>query len=65
MTSILVVKEINSCNQFKCNYLKNQKIFLHILMRFSNLNNIFSILQNNEPRNLNISDNIDSENVVT
>ena len=36
------------CNsQFKCNYLKNEKIFLNFLFHFWNLHQILSILKKN------------------
>ena len=36
------------CNsQFKCNYLKNEKIFLNILFHFWNLPQILNILKKN------------------
>ena len=39
-------KIVRSCNcQVKCNYLKNQKIFLHFFFHFWNLDQILNILE--------------------
>ena len=53
MTSILVILE----SQFKGNYLKNQKLFMKILLRFLDL----LCKKKNELHSLNISEIIDSE----
>ena len=45
MASILF-KFVGICNsQFKCNYLKRQKHFLHSLFHFLNLHHILNILK--------------------
>ena len=47
MTSILF-KVLRICNsQFKCNYLKNQKLFLNFLFYLWNLHQILNILKKN------------------
>ena len=45
ITCIVAVVERNSRNQFKRNYLKNQKIFLKVLLHFWNLHAIMHILK--------------------
>ena len=61
MTSILVIAERNSCNQLKCNYLKNK----NFLWKFYSVLNIYiefwAFWKKNLPHSLNISDIIDSE----
>ena len=44
-TCILLIVEGNSRNQFKRNYLKNQKQFLQFLFHFLNQHEIFHILK--------------------
>ena len=44
MSGILVIIQGISRNQFKYIYLKNQKIFLNILLHFDNLHKILNIL---------------------
>ena len=55
MTSNLVIKERSSGNQFKCYYLKNQKLFVNILILFWNLQKVLSILNKSESHSLIIS----------
>ena len=44
-------------NPFKCIYLKNQKLFVNILMHFLNLDKVFNIFKINvEPHSLSISE---------
>ena len=47
MTSILLVISGIYRDQIKCNYLKNQKLFLEILLRFWSLRKIWNILEKN------------------
>ena len=45
ITCILLIIEINPCNQFKRNYLRKQKQFLEVLFHFWNLHEILHILK--------------------
>ena len=45
MASILFNIGRNSNSQFKCNYLKNEKLFLNFLFHVWNLPQIFNILK--------------------
>ena len=63
MTSILVIIGRISWQQFKCNYLRNQKLFLFkFSLHFLNLHRILNILKKkDEPHSLIISENNDSK----
>lgn len=62
MTGILNTKQEISRKQFKCNYLKNQKHFVEILLPFRNLRKILNILkQKLDSCNLSVSEIIDYE----
>ena len=42
----LLLNIVRICNsQFKCNYLKNEKLFLNFLFRFWNLHQILNVLK--------------------
>ena len=45
MTSILFLKEAIYCNNFRCNYLRNEKLFLifFFLLYFVNLDSILNV----------------------
>ena len=43
MTSILLLIETIYCNIFRCNYLRNKKLFLDFFSHFQNLNSILKI----------------------
>ena len=58
MTSVLVKKDTVYHNQFKCNYLKNQKDFGNILLNFWNVHKILNV---DEPHSLSIFEIIDSK----
>ena len=45
MTSVLVFAGTISRNQFKCYILRNQRLFLQILLHFSNLNKFLNIFE--------------------
>ena len=47
MTSILVIIGGISGNQFKCNYLRNQKVFVKFPSPFWNLHKILNIVKKN------------------
>ena len=47
------------CNQFKCNYLRNQNIFANFLLHISNIHKILNILKKKELHSWYISKNID------
>ena len=63
MARVLVIILRISHNQFECNYLKTQKIFLGILLRFLNLHKISNILKKkkHDPNSLIIPEIIDSK----
>ena len=45
MTSILSLKEAIYCNILRCNYLKNEKLYLNFFLHFLNLDSISNIFQ--------------------
>ena len=45
MTSILFVIGSFFCNQFKCNYLRNKKLFFNLWLHFWNLHQLPNILK--------------------
>ena len=45
LTSVLLLIETILCNPFRCNYLKNWKLFLEFLMYFRNVGHILNILK--------------------
>ena len=47
MTSILAIIGGISGNQFKCNYLRNQKVFVEFPLSFWNLHKILNIVKKN------------------
>ena len=48
MTSILFLKEAIYCNIFRCNYLRNEKLFLKFFfLHFLNLDSILNIFEKN------------------
>ena len=56
MPSILGIIQGIHRNQFKCTYLKNQRLFVHISMQYQNLCKIYNILKKKvEPHSLSIS----------
>ena len=61
MASYLVIIGRNSLNHVKCNYLKNEKKFVEILLRFGNLQNILTTFKKSDPHTINISEIIDSK----
>ena len=46
MTSFICLTEKISSNEFRCNYLKNKKLFLNFFLRFKNLYQTLNISQN-------------------
>ena len=42
MTSIICLTETISRNEFRCNYLKNKKLFLKFFLHFQDLNLILN-----------------------
>ena len=62
MTSFWLIIRRISRNQLECNYLKNQKPLLEILLRFRNLHKISNILKKkHDSHSLTISQVIESE----
>ena len=45
MTSFICLTEKISSNEFRCNYLKNKKLFLNFFLRFKNLYQTLNISQ--------------------
>ena len=46
MTSILFLTEAIYCNMFRCNYLRNEKLFLDFLfLNFQNLDSVLNIFE--------------------
>ena len=45
MTNILFLVETSYSNIFRCNYLRDEKYFLHFLLHFRNLDSIMNIFQ--------------------
>ena len=45
----------NCGNQFKCNHLKNKKIFLNVLLHYWNLHSILNFVKKDDPQSLYIS----------
>ena len=56
MTSIFVTIGRNSRKIFKCNYLKNYRLFPNFSLCFRNLHQFLSILKTNESYSLSISE---------
>ena len=45
LTSILSLIETSYCNIFRCNYLRNKKLFPNFFLHFANLDSILKILK--------------------
>ena len=46
MTSILFLTEAICCNMFRCNYLRNEKLFVNFFfLKFLNLDSIWNIFK--------------------
>ena len=45
MTSILFLIETSYCNIFRCNYLRNKKLFLNSFLHFRNIDSILNIFK--------------------
>ena len=45
MSSIPFLIETISCTYFRCNYLKNKKLFLDFFVRFRNLDSILKLFE--------------------
>ena len=43
--SILLLTEAICCNIFRCNYLTNEKLFIHFILHFRNLHSILNIFK--------------------
>ena len=62
MTTILVIIGRMLRNQFNCNYLKSQRLFLQISLHVRNLQKILKIFcKKSKPHSFSIIDIIDSE----
>ena len=63
--SILLLIETILRYQFRCNYLRNKKIFLSFLLHLWNLQSVLNILKKkDDPHRSNISEITDSKSVV-
>ena len=49
MTSILFLTEAIYCNIFRCNYLRNENLFLNFFLHFRNFDSILFILKKRPP----------------
>ena len=65
MKIILFLKDTNKRYEFRCNYLRNEKLFLKFLLDFWNLQKSFKYFENkDDPHRFCISEITDSQNVV-
>ena len=65
MKIILFLKDTNKRYEFRCSYLRNEKLFLKFLLDFWNLQKSFKYFENkDDPHRFCISEITDSQNVV-